>query len=135
MQQTARRCVNEQWQQLSASIQSAGLGPTQSKTTTLKTTVGSLASGKAPGTDGTRPDLIKCCTNKGDRSNCNNYRGISLLSIMGKLYTHVVCLQKLAGRVYPELQCGFQAERSTTDMLFSLRQLQEKCRENTSPST
>ncbi|XP_037774167.1 craniofacial development protein 2-like [Penaeus monodon] len=33
MQQTARRCVNEQWQQLSASIQSAGLGPTQSKTT------------------------------------------------------------------------------------------------------
>jgi len=54
---------------------------------------------------------------------------------MGKLYTHVVlvCLQKLAGRVYPESQCDFRAERSTADMLFSLRQLQEKCREQHKP--
>ncbi|XP_069189749.1 uncharacterized protein [Procambarus clarkii] len=35
----------------------------------------------------------------------------------------------LAKRVYPESQCSFRAERSTTDMVFSLRQLQEKCRE------
>ena len=35
-------------------------------------------------------------------------------------------LQKLADRVYPELQCGFRSERSTIDIIFSLRQLQEK---------
>ncbi|KAG6932562.1 hypothetical protein G0U57_021216, partial [Chelydra serpentina] len=42
-------------------------------------------------------------------------------------------LQKLADRVYPESQCGFRAGRSTTDMVFSLRQLQEKCREQHKP--
>ena len=68
--------------------------------------------------------------NKGDRSD-NYYRGISLLSIVGKLYARVVLmrLQKLAKRVYPESKCGFRAERSTVDMIFSLRQLQKKCRE------
>ena len=36
---------------------------------------------------------------------------------------------KYLQRVYTELQCRFQANRSTTDMVFSLWQLQEKCRE------
>ena len=38
-------------------------------------------------------------------------------------------LKVTADRIYPESQCGFQANRPTTDMVFSLRQLQEKCRE------
>ena len=42
-------------------------------------------------------------------------------------------LQVLADRVYPESQCGFRAERSTVDMIFSVRQLQEKCRERQMP--
>lgn len=73
--------------------------------------------------------------NKGDRSDCNNYRGISLLSTTGKAFARVVLkrLQVLAERVYPESQCGFRAERSTVDMLFSLRQLQEKSREQKQP--
>ena len=74
--------------------------------------------------------IVTLYKNKGDRSDCNNYRGISLLSIVGKLFARVVVmrLQKLAERVYPESQCGFRAERSTVDMIFSLRKLQEKCR-------
>ena len=73
--------------------------------------------------------------NKGDRGDCNNYRGISLLSIVGKLLARVVLkrLQVLADRVYPESQCGFRANRSTTDMVFSLKQLQKKCREQQQP--
>ena len=39
----------------------------------------------------------------------------------------------MAECVYPESQCGFRAERSTVDMIFSLRQLQEKCREQHMP--
>ena len=79
--------------------------------------------------------IVTLYKNKGERSDCNNYRGISLLNIVGKLYARVVLvrLQKLAVRVYPESQCGFRAERSTVDMIFSLRQLQEKCREQHKP--
>ena len=35
--------------------------------------------------------------------------------------------------MYPGAQCGFRAERSTIDMIFSLRELQEKCREQRRP--
>ena len=79
--------------------------------------------------------IVTLYKNKGERSDCNNYRGISLLSIVGKIYARVllVRLQKLAERVYPESQCGFRAGRSTIDMIFSLRQLQEKCREQNVP--
>ena len=80
-------------------------------------------------------NIVTLYKNKGDRGDCNNYRGISLLSIVGKVYARVVLnrLQKLADRIYPESQCGFRAERSTVDMIFSLRQLQEKCREQHKP--
>ena len=44
--------------------------------------------------------------NKSDRNDCNNYRGISLLSIVGKLFTRDILLrlQTLAERIYPESQ-------------------------------
>ena len=73
--------------------------------------------------------------NKGVRNDCNNYRGFSLRSIVGKVFARVILirLQKLAERIYPESQCGFRAERSTVDMIFSLRQLQDKCREQHMP--
>ena len=80
-------------------------------------------------------NIVTLYKNKGDRSDCNNYRGISLLSIVGKVFARVVLarLQTLASRVYPESQCGFRASRSTVDMIFSLRQLQEKCQEQRMP--
>lgn len=61
----------------------------------------------------------------------NNYCGICLLSITGKLFARVTRnrLQVLAEKLYPESQPGVQVGRSTLDMIFSLRQLQEKCRE------
>ena len=79
--------------------------------------------------------IITLYKNKGERNNCNNYRGISLLSIVGKVFARVILirLQKLAERIYPESQCGFRAEWSTIDMVVSLRQLQEKCREQQMP--
>ena len=79
--------------------------------------------------------IITLYKNKGEGNECNNYRGISLLGIVGKVFARVILvrLQKLAERVYPESQCGFRAERSTVDMIFSLYQLQEKCREQQMP--
>ena len=69
--------------------------------------------------------------NKGEKNDCNNYRGISLRSTVGKVFARVILirLQKLAEPIYPESQCGFRAERSTIDTMFSLRPLQEKCGE------
>ena len=80
-------------------------------------------------------NIVTLYKNKGDRSDCNNYRGISLLSIVGKVFDRVTLsrLQSLAARVYPESQCGFRAARSTVDMIFPLRQLQEKCQEQQQP--
>ena len=80
--------------------------------------------------------IITLCKNKGERNGYNNYRGISLLSIVGKVFARIILihLQNLAERIYPESQCGFRAERSTIiDMVFSLRQLQEKRREQHMP--
>ena len=75
--------------------------------------------------------IITLYKNKGERNDCNNYRGISLVSIVGKVFARVILirLQKLVERIYPESHCGFRAGRSTIDMIFSLRQLQEKWRE------
>ena len=79
--------------------------------------------------------IITLYKNKGDRSDCNNFRGISLLSVVGKAFARVVLtrLQVFANRIYPESQCGFRAERSTVDMIFSVRQLQDKCRKQQMP--
>ena len=90
--------------------------------------------GKVP-QDMRNAKIVTLYKNKGDRSDCNNYRGISLLSIVGKVFARIVLsrLQVLAERVYPESQCGFRSERSTIDMIFSVRQLQEKCREQQMP--
>jgi len=65
-----------------------------------------------------------------DRYDCNNYRGISLLSIVGKLFARVPLkrLQVLAERVCLNSQWAFRTNRSTIEMVFSLRQLPEKCR-------
>ena len=35
-------------------------------------------------------DIVTLHKNKDDRSDCNNYRGISLLSIVGKLFARIV---------------------------------------------
>ena len=61
--------------------------------------------------------------------------GMSVLEIADIVFARVILprLQKLAERVYPESQYGFRSQRSTTDMNFCVRQLQEKCKEQNMP--
>ena len=75
-------------------------------------------------------NIITLDRNKADRSDCNNYRGISLLSMTGQLFGCILLkrLQILAERIYPDSQCGSRLERSTVGTIFSLRQLHEKFR-------
>lgn len=72
---------------------------------------------------------------KGDRKVCGNYRGISLLSIPGKIFARVLLnrLSSYAESFLPETQCGFRGGRGTTDMIFSLKQIQEKSIEQNMP--
>jgi len=53
--------------------------------------------------------------NKGERGDCNNYCGISLLSITGKMFVKILLkrLQQVADTIYPESQCGFRAQLFT----------------------
>ena len=76
--------------------------------------------------------IIHLYKNKGDRSCCDNHRGISLLCIAGKILTRLI-LNRLSKHIsniglIPESQCGFIQGKSTTDSSFALQQLQEKCR-------
>lgn len=74
--------------------------------------------------------IISLYKNKGSRADCGNYRGISLLSIAGKVLARILLtrlVDKVSEQHLPETQCGFRPGRSTTDMIFIVRQLQEKC--------
>ena len=73
--------------------------------------------------------VITVLHKKGDTTECGNYRGISLVSHPGKVLLEVVA-RRLgayceAKGLLPEEQCGFRPNRSTTDMMFVLRRLQE----------
>ncbi len=94
-----------------------------------------LKSGKAAGVDTIPPEVWKnggpalhtklhkffvCCweqtplrpQTKGEKSDCSNYRGITLLSIAGKILARVL-LNRLVPAIaephLPETQCGFKA--------------------------
>ena len=69
--------------------------------------------------------IVHTYKRKGDRAVCNNHRGISLLSVAGKVVARIL-LNRLRDHVdsyaiIPESQCGFRAGRGVTDMIFSAR--------------
>ncbi|XP_060759866.1 uncharacterized protein LOC132870238 [Neoarius graeffei] len=82
-----------------------------------------------------RDALIVTIFKKGDKADCGNYRGISLLSTTGKVLARILAnrLLPLSEVILPESQCGFRPARGTSDMIFTARQLQEKCREQHLP--
>ena len=61
---------------------------------------------------------------KGDRTECGNYRSMSLLSATGKIFARILLNRlssQISAEVVPETQCGFHTNRSTVDMIFCLR--------------
>jgi len=57
------------------------------------------------------------------------------LCIAGKVFARLLLprVRQIDDRILPESQCGFRPSRSTSDMVFSLRQLQEKTVEQSRP--
>ena len=76
--------------------------------------------------------IVSLCKNKGERSDCSNYLGITLLSIVGKILARILLnrlIPTIAQENRPESHCRFRSNRGMTDMIFMLRQIQKKCRE------
>lgn len=81
--------------------------------------------------------IIKVLYKKKDRTDCNNYRGISLVAHAGKVLLKIVA-SRISNYcedrgIFPEEQCGFRPTRSTVDMLFVVRRLQELGRDRKIP--
>ena len=65
--------------------------------------------------------IVHVYKRKGDRAVCDNHRGISLLSVAGKVLARIL-LNRLGDHVdssafIPESQCGFRAGRGVTYIL------------------
>ena len=72
---------------------------------------------------------IKVLHKKMDRTECSKYRGLSLMAHAGKILLKIVANRlgdfcEEAG-ILPEEQHGFRPQRSTADMMFVVRRLQE----------
>lgn len=65
---------------------------------------------------------------KGEKTDCGNYRGISLLSHAGKIYERVLerRLRVIVEEKIGEWQHGFRPGRGTIDLVFALKMLLEK---------
>ena len=75
-----------------------------------------------------RNGLIVKIPKKGDTTNCGNWRGITLMSIVGKVLSKIV-ITRIAQGVDQKLrkeQAGFRKGRNTTEQIFVLRNVIEQ---------
>jgi hypothetical protein len=75
-----------------------------------------------------KESIIVPIRKKGDKTDCNNYRGISLLSTAYKILSNIL-LARLAPHVdeiIGDHHCGFRRNRSTMDQIFYIWQILEK---------
>ena len=72
--------------------------------------------------------IVPLYKGKGDMYECSNFRGISLLSVVGKVYGRVLInrIRDKAENVIAEVQGGFRRGRGCTDQIFIVRQICEK---------
>ena len=76
-----------------------------------------------------RDAVLKLLHKKKDRTDCGNYRGISLVTHADKVLLKIVAMRR--GGVYetegllPDEQCGFRPHLSTMDMASTVRRVQE----------
>ena len=75
-----------------------------------------------------RDALLVPVPKKGYLSSCDNWRGISLFDVMGKLFARVLNdrLQLVVEEAVSDSKCGFRAGRGCVDMIFCVRPLVEK---------
>ena len=72
--------------------------------------------------------IVPLYKGNGDKCECSNSRGISLRSVIGKLYDRVLIKRVRAGTECEigEEQCGFRQGRGCNYQVFAIRQVCEK---------
>jgi hypothetical protein len=65
---------------------------------------------------------------KGDKTDCNNYQGTSLLSTAYKMLSTILLarLTPYVNEIIVDHQCVFHYNRSTTDQIFYIQQILER---------
>jgi hypothetical protein len=65
---------------------------------------------------------------KGDKTDCNNYRGISLLSTPYKILYNILPSRSVPyiDEIIGDHQCEFRRNRSTTDQIFCIHHTLQK---------
>jgi hypothetical protein len=65
---------------------------------------------------------------KGDKADCSNYRGISLLPTLYKILSNSLLsrLGPYVDEITGNRQCGFRRNRSTTHRFFSIPHMLQK---------
>ena len=79
-------------------------------------------------TDWRRGLVVPLSKGKGDRQDCNNYRGLTLLSVLGKVFARIILdwvRHHLLEHQRPE-QSGITPKRSTIDHILALQVLTER---------
>ena len=72
--------------------------------------------------------IVPLYKGKGDKCECSNSWGISLLSVVGKIFGRVLIKRVRASTecAIREEQCGFRQGRGCMDQVFPVRQVCEK---------
>jgi hypothetical protein len=78
--------------------------------------------------DWSRAVIVPLYKGKGDKGNCRNYRGISLLSVVGKIYAGILVerVRRVTEELIGEEQGAFRSGRGCIDQIFTLKQMSEK---------
>ena len=78
--------------------------------------------------DWTKATIVPVYKGKGDKSECGSYRGISLLSIPGKVYGKILIgrVQEITNGKVSEEQGGFRTGKGCVDQIFNMRMIIEK---------
>ena len=75
--------------------------------------------------------ILPIFKNKGSQSQCDNYRGISLLSAASKVIGKAIltCIERVVECQLSKSQCGFCRGCGCADQIFTLRTAMEKSKE------
>ena len=74
--------------------------------------------------------IVPLYKDKGERTECSNYRGSRLLNVVGKIYVGILVerVRRVTEGLIDDVQGGFRAERGHVDQFFTIKHISEKVR-------